>query len=179
MNVCACGCGSQVNGTWVRGHNAKRGQSRGLEEQEKTCVVCGATFHRTDPHIVRQSNQHWRTRRCCSHECAVIARTHTQRGQIRVEDATPDAGRMRARRMYPGPLACEQCGAPAERHHRDGNTLNNRPENVAFLCRTHHINEEDRMAYRRVDKTTPEYIERRRAQARERSRRYRARKAAA
>lgn len=179
MNLCGCGCGAEVRRRFVKGHNPKRGQSRGLEVQEKACVVCGETFRRTDPHIIRQSNQHWRQRRCCSHDCAVVERSQTQRGQIRVEDATPQAGRKRARLMYPGPHECEHCGAPAERHHRDGNPLNNAAENVAFLCRKHHINEEDRMAYRRVDKTDPEYIERRGALARERSRRYRARKAAA
>ena len=176
MNPCACGCGTPVRRTWAHGHNAKRGTSRALEQQEKTCVVCGTTFRRTDPHIIRQSNQHWRTRDCCTHECAAVRSAETQRGAIRVEDATAQAGRKRARQLYPGPLECEVCGAPAERHHKDGNTLNNAAENVAFLCRKHHINEEDRMAYRRVDKTTPEHIEHRRAQARERARRSRARK---
>lgn len=75
MSTCECGCGAEARRRFVKGHNPKRGQSRGLEVQD--------------------------------------------------------------------------------------------------------INEEDRMAYRRVDKTDPEYIERRRTQSRARTRRYRAQKATA
>src|SRR3990167_723930 len=48
------------------------------------------------------------------------------------------AGRKRARNMFPL-RACDICGQPAERHHRDGDTLNNVPSNIAFLCRKHHM----------------------------------------
>lgn len=55
------------------------------------------------------------------------------------DDASAQQGRGRAVAIYPESRPCEQCGAEkTERHHVDGNTLNNSPENIAFLCRPHH-----------------------------------------
>lgn len=56
-------------------------------------------------------------------------------------------GRQRARRMYAGEHACEiaDCGARAERHHKDGNTSNNERSNIAFLCHKHHVEADGRM----------------------------------
>ena len=49
-------------------------------------------------------------------------------------------GRSRALRLFPEAEPCEECGNPkGERHHRDGNTANNAPENVAWLCRRCHM----------------------------------------
>lgn len=47
------------------------------------------------------------------------------------------SGHQEAQRLYPDPLGdCEMCGTePAhDRHHIDGNTLDNRRVNVWFLC---------------------------------------------
>lgn len=54
------------------------------------------------------------------------------------DDATTHAGRQRAQRLY-AVRPCEDCGAKPEgvtihRHHKDGNTLNNRRDNIQFLC---------------------------------------------
>lgn len=53
---------------------------------------------------------------------------------------TEAAGREFARRWFPMPELCQRCGQkpPYDRHHIDGNTLNNDPSNVAFLCRSCH-----------------------------------------
>lgn len=50
-------------------------------------------------------------------------------------------GRNQARRIYPKPLgACVLCGKPAsDRHHKDGDTFNNHPTNISFLCRRCHM----------------------------------------
>jgi hypothetical protein len=50
--------------------------------------------------------------------------------------ASPVLGRQRAQRRYPELGICVRCGiAPATaRHHRDRDTGNNEPENLAFLC---------------------------------------------
>lgn len=52
----------------------------------------------------------------------------------------PLTGRNRARRRYVELGACVQCGlVPAtQRHHRDRDTGNNTPENIAFLCKSCH-----------------------------------------
>lgn len=64
--------------------------------------------------------------------------------------AGKDAGRVRARNRYRlGP--CEHCGKPAcDRHHKDGNTLNNETSNIAILCRRCHMVVDGRLAVIRV-----------------------------
>src|SRR5262245_13374226 len=55
------------------------------------------------------------------------------------DQAKPQTGRGRALRLYPlGP--CERCGRPGqERHHKNGVTTDNGPENVAILCHRCHM----------------------------------------
>lgn len=60
--------------------------------------------------------------------------------QWKGDGAKAAAGRKRARGMFPDLQPCEACGSrETERHHRDGNRLNNSKNNIAFLCRKHHI----------------------------------------
>lgn len=61
------------------------------------------------------------------------------------EAAGEEAGRKRAQRLYD--LGdCERCGAAAtDRHHRDGNTHNNAPENIERLCRSCHMKVDGRL----------------------------------
>ncbi len=54
-------------------------------------------------------------------------------------DAKATTGQDRARRMFPSPLPCSVCGGKSERHHKDGDTLNNESSNIAWLCRRHHM----------------------------------------
>lgn len=55
-------------------------------------------------------------------------------------------GRSRALRAYPDPPPCESCGAErAERHHKSGDTSDNSPKNIAFLCRRCHMREDGRL----------------------------------
>lgn len=57
------------------------------------------------------------------------------------------AGRKRALRAYPTIGPCEACGATkTERHHKDGNTANNAPDNIAALCRRCHMIADGRLA---------------------------------
>ena len=157
----------------MRGHHWAVARRAAGVPDAKVCPSCGRTFTRAEK--PRQRLQWWIAAVYCSNACAGLARGSAQRGQVRKEDATPGAGRKRARAVYPGPHVCDVCGEPAEIHHRDGDTLNNVRENIAFLCRRHHIRAEDRMAYSRKP-MTPERLEHKRALARERARRYRERK---
>ncbi len=60
--------------------------------------------------------------------------------------AQPKAGRKRAWRNFSA-RPCQVCGnTRSERHHSDGNPLNNVPENVVFLCRAHHMEVDGRMS---------------------------------
>lgn len=61
--------------------------------------------------------------------------------------STPaEAGRARARRLYPNLGTCAKCRAPAsDRHHIDGDTFNNRRSNIEFLCRSCHMREDGRL----------------------------------
>jgi len=66
--------------------------------------------------------------------------------QWKGDQACQRAGRSRAERMYPVIGPCCQCGNPkAERHHWDGNTLNNDPENIVILCRRCHMQTDGRL----------------------------------
>ena len=62
------------------------------------------------------------------------------RESLRNPDRT---GRDRASALFPGE-PCEVCGMPyggrgrVQRHHRDGDRLNNTRKNIAFLCVKHH-----------------------------------------
>jgi len=55
------------------------------------------------------------------------------------DDVQVVAGNHRARSMYPLE-PCEICGSEkSERHHVDGNPMNNTQSNIQFLCRKHHM----------------------------------------
>lgn len=54
-------------------------------------------------------------------------------------------GSIRARRMYKL-KPCEICNSKkSERHHIDGNTINNNITNIKFLCRKHHMETDGRL----------------------------------
>lgn len=62
------------------------------------------------------------------------------------DEATIKTGRTRAERKY-ALEPCETCGEQnkrIDRHHKDGNTLNNERENIKFLCRKCHMAEDGR-----------------------------------
>lgn len=57
-----------------------------------------------------------------------------------------EAKRARAQRMFPLGK-CELCDKPAvDRHHKDGDTGNNKPKNVQRLCRRCHMKTDGRLA---------------------------------
>ena len=67
------------------------------------------------------------------------------RGKLKV-NAKQGAGGERARKLYPILGKCELCDAEAaDRHHVDGNKLNNIRDNLMFLCRHHHMKVDGRL----------------------------------
>ena len=62
------------------------------------------------------------------------------------DSATQNAGRCRARRLYPALSPCIKCNSvDSERHHIDGNTLNNEPNNIMWLCTWCHMELDGRL----------------------------------
>ena len=57
------------------------------------------------------------------------------------DKAEPHAGRLRAIRKFP-------CPKGLERHHKDGNSLNNKSENIEFVTRKQHMIIDGRMKKR-------------------------------
>lgn len=81
--------------------------------------------------------------RFCSRRCFGLS----IKGRFKT-NATLGAGRLRARIAFPEmPSLCTRCklAAPTDRHHKDGNPLNNSPSNIAFLCRRCHMREDGRL----------------------------------
>lgn len=109
------------------------------------CKVCGAAFY-TKPSLIRLRNggQH------CSRACRAVTARDERLGDRcptwKGDAASVDAGRQRARTLYDlGP--CERCGADGyDRHHKNGNTHDNRPGNVEILCRRCHMEVDGRRA---------------------------------
>lgn len=114
------------------------------------CPVCGERVVR---YLRRAEREHpaFCSKRCAS-TFAQRERGHTKgrtgaaNHQWKGDAISVRGGRGRALHLFP-PGPCEVCGAPnGERHHRDGNTANNAPENIARLCRRHHMEADGRMA---------------------------------
>lgn len=78
--------------------------------------------------------------------------------------AKKGSGRHRAQALYEL-RPCAVCGAEpvnkqVHRHHKDGNPLNNEPDNIAFLCVKHHAEaHHGNFEWLREDGSEPEQIE--------------------
>ena len=60
---------------------------------------------------------------------------------------TERSGRSRAIRAFPIIGGCIKCGkSRAERHHKNGNTADNSPQNIEIVCRRCHMKEDGRLA---------------------------------
>jgi hypothetical protein len=114
-----------------------------LDATVRHCELCGLAIERRS---LKPSA--YQKRRFCGIECR-----NKHNGFPRGEDhfkwrgdaAPPVAKRMRAKRAYPL-TACENCGKPGrDRHHKDSNTGNNAPSNIAILCRSCHMKIDGRL----------------------------------
>jgi hypothetical protein len=114
--------------------------------KDACCEACGVSFCG----MVRVGKQ---ARRFCSKSCTVKKLKpylNALRGDAhpgwKGDDMSERSGRCRALRLYPNIGPCEQCGNPkAERHHADGNTINNAPSNISILCRHCHMEKDGRL----------------------------------
>lgn len=111
------------------------------------CLHCGNAFSlylrpsRTPP-------------RFCSLKCsnnwpphkAACAKYGADNARWLGDKARPQSGRKRATKRF-SPVSCGKCGGTKrlQRHHVDGNTLNNEETNIHFLCQRCHMIEDGRL----------------------------------
>lgn len=119
------------------------------------CVSCGAAV-RTD--VVRCAACHRarvrkrpegmaRTQRPCPTCGGPMGRGSRLCRSCRYAGTHPETGRRRAQRLLPELGQCEHCDQPAvERHHRDGDPLNNTTSNIEQVCRRCHMKLDGRLA---------------------------------
>lgn len=102
----------------------------------RTCEMCDSHLHTG--------------KRFCTHECyslwLKISRIGPDNPNWKADSTHRGTHQTRAWRMYRADQ-CSECGAqPAERHHADGNRLNNESSNIAILCRRCHMLADGRLA---------------------------------
>ena len=108
----------------------------------KVCVVCGKGF------FVKAYRE--TVFKVCSRKCRTVRRSHSQTGannsNWRKESSNYGTGHSRAIATFTLE-PCAVCGSEkSERHHIDGDYMNNARSNIRFLCRKHHMQEDGRMA---------------------------------
>lgn len=119
------------------------------------CKACGSFFER----YVRACKPE---PKFCSSECyqsTMAGRTLSEEHKVKIgltrqrekhplwkgDKASIRTGRCRAQNWFAS-KPCEICGASkSERHHADGNTLNNDPSNIQHLCRRCHMTVDGRI----------------------------------
>ena len=97
----------------------------------KICETCGGVMIR--PRWANgKLDATFAKRRFCSPLCFGVSQ--------RKETATANTGRRRAQRLYAA-SPCSICGSTTkiQRHHVDGNPLNNHPDNIMVICQPCHI----------------------------------------
>lgn len=126
-------------------------------KKDRACAQCGGQIRRTGSTV-----------KYCCHACyataakgkpvapEVLAARQPLRGEAhqhwRGDAISKKGGRKRALKMYPAIGPCIRCAAEkAERHHKDGNTVNNAPDNIEALCRRCHMEEDGRMVSLRTN----------------------------
>lgn len=110
------------------------------------CKQCGCS-------VVRKQKPSARVNLFCNRKCYMQSkkgvqpigwknaptRTREQHHGWKGNNLSQVGGRKRALKWF-SKKPCESCGSEkSERHHKDGNTLNNDSSNIAFLCRRCHM----------------------------------------
>lgn len=110
--------------------------------QTKTCGVCKGTIERKG--YLMEPNR-WSRVLYCSKSCSGKSTAGPNNVQWKGDGARDETKRSRAANPPIGERRCA-CGAPGyDRHHIDGDTGNNTPENLRVTCRTCHMLEDGRL----------------------------------
>ena len=102
----------------------------------KSCESCGKII------LKAELLGNFKKQKFCSHSCSKMGeRNNNWKG----DRASKSAGNQRAIRKYEITI-CEICNSPAnDRHHKDGNVLNNQLKNIIILCRRCHMEIDGRL----------------------------------
>lgn len=112
---CACGCGVTRNRYNARGRLCRYIRGHNPKSPEARAKIAASKIGSRNP-------------------------------QWKGDGASVKTGRNRAWAMYKNIGSCTNCGnAKAERHHIDGNTLNNAPTNIEIVCRKCHMAHDGRL----------------------------------
>lgn len=130
QRLCECGAVKSRRSAHCQACFDKSLAERPANTVARFCEGCGER-------LVRKPNEgfHWTKRRFCDAKCW---------DQNRPVTPSKSAGRSLANRLHPGE-PCEVCAMPyggrgrVQRHHIDGDTMNNDRSNIAFLCVAHHM----------------------------------------
>ena len=113
------------------------------------CEKCGSMFQ-LNANEAKRTGQ--RCRRFCSRRCSKFGSNNPK---WKGDSITVGAGRNRAQERFPDLGQCQRCNRPAtDRHHKDDNTANNDPSNIAFLCRICHMTIDGRLERLRIQVLT-------------------------
>lgn len=124
VKLCECGCGqpapiakyTSYGVGWIKGQPKRFIHGHAVRGRKHTKEECERMKGRGNTGAVGESNVTWKG-----------------------NTASTNAGRKRAQKDFPMGK-CTLCGADGkDRHHRDGNSLNNNPENIKILCRKCHM----------------------------------------
>lgn len=108
-----------------------------------SCKECGTVFLVTASRALKG-------RAFCGLSCAASG---SNNARWKGDQAGAQAGRLRAEKMYRKIGPCVRCGSErSERHHKDGNTLNNDPSNIEIVCRRCHMEEDGRLSQFALDR---------------------------
>jgi hypothetical protein len=104
------------------------------------CLVCGNEFEKRLCDLTKGRGKY------CSKKCEWIGKRKEGNPNWKGNNATFSTGRARAGRWFKKNRPCKICGSlKTEKHHKDGNPLNNNPKNIEWLCRRHHQEADGRL----------------------------------
>jgi hypothetical protein len=117
------------------------------EQVAHDCLACGKPLVRKQYGATMECLRDFNGRQYCDRSCAAAFLRGKRHHNWKGETARPNSHRARARENYVLPALCQECGvAPAtQRHHRDGHTANNEPDNIAFVCSRCHMTIDGRL----------------------------------
>ena len=133
----------------------KRGRELGYRDKKHNyiwcaCLICGkerwVKLKNGEPRSLN-CNQHMKGRKLTT--ATKLKLSIANKGELshnwKGDMVRTNTGRVRAISWYPL-QPCEVCGSlQSQHHHKDGNTLNNKLDNIAFLCCRHHMETDGRI----------------------------------